>query len=223
MKTRKYFIAIMAIFLVVLNVCIFLITNLYKKEALQNPSWWISYALLMSPLVIIILVRFLNKDNDRKLSAFLPLVFPISALVFILGLVFIFIAHKLTMIIPLMFLIIFLALAAIAVVFGLMHKENEKNVPYKEVEIMNMQSLRNYLQELSNHGNQNISTRSLELYDLALKDPKPELSEEELKKLEKRIFEITFYMKRDLKENKLNNFFNHTDNMESLLRQRGNL
>ena len=218
-STKKYFLMILAIVFVALNALIFLITYNNNKEAFNSLSWWLAYAMVMLPLVALLIMRLANPDNERKQSVFLPLMFPLSLIVFIAGISFLFFT-KIPFMVPLIILIVFAALIAIGFAFGFMYKDHLKTIEVKEVKVIDMEGLILYLDNLTKNGEENVRKTAEKLLDLAMVKKE---TNDEIEKLEKRIFEITYFMDRDFKENKLGNFYNHASNMEKLLKQRKEL
>ena len=145
--------------------------------------------------------------------------FPLSLIVFIAGISFLFFT-KIPFMVPLVILIVFAALIAIGFAFGFMYKDHLKTIEVKEVKVIDMEGLILYLDNLTKNGEENVRKTAEKLLDLAMVKKE---TNDEIEKLEKRIFEITYFMDRDFKENKLGNFYNHASNMEKLLKQRKEL
>ena len=206
--------------LIVLNLLIFIITSMNKKEAFQSAAWWLSYALAMLPIIIIVVAMLVTRKNERLQSPFLPLLFPVSVFILIVAVVFLFFGPSLPVLIPILFLVVFSGFVALGFIFGAFYQSRTKNEEIKEVKVIDMDGLIKYLDNLALNENENIQKTAQKLSDLAQSPSNKD--EEELNKLEKRIFEITYFMDRDIKEGKTNNLFFHAEQMEKLLKERLN-
>ena len=216
MKTTKYFLGIFAAAFITVNALIFVITGVCQKEAFQYAGWWLSLSLIEVVFILILVMRLMNPDNERKQSPFLPLLLPICAVVFLGGLIMIFF-RKIYFLIPLLILITFSGFATIGLIFGALHKENVANVPQKIVDITDMAGLIAFLHELENHSDNRVKAVAETLLELAEVNVTPS---NEVASLEKSIFERACFMKKDLLANNLTNLLFQAGEVQKLLQKR---
>lgn len=220
---NKYFLLILLTVIVTFNLILFLLVNQFNQELLQSGSFWVLYGFVMVFFIIIgglRLINFNQKYNQDNTLMFL--VVPTCLIAVILGVIlFFFVEHILTTIIVVIYALL-LGLVLIGIILTLLHQSQLKNFQPKEIEIISMSGLKDYLYQLMNlpHCNNVISERLLTLIEkanLVVKNPNLDA----VKKIEKRIFEYATFIKKDIDNNSVNNFLFNAERIEKLLEQRG--
>lgn len=217
--TNKYFLIIWAIIVAVFNACLFIITNTCKPEVLSKGPFWVTYGFVMAAFVMILVMRLLYNHNEKNIDAFPIFVLPTLLLMILVGIVLFLFAGKMNKIIwPLIIFIILFGFAAIGLVLSLLAQESVKNVPVKEIEVVDYAGLTAYLTDMLGVANDVMKAKLNGL--LALVATVVEKDDDACKALDKRIFEKALFLKKDLKAGSVNNFVMNAEGMEKLLKQR---
>ncbi len=220
--SNKYFLLIWLTVVAIFNAVLFLIVNQFNQELLKLTSFWVLYGCVMLFFVIIGSLAFIYNRHETNQSLFTILVIPASLIAILLGIIlFFFVEHILSVIIIVIYVIL-LGFVVMGFILGGMYQSHLNNVPKKTVEVISMNGLKAYLNELMNGSANNAVNEMLEhLLDktnISVQNP----DNEELKALEKRIFEYALFLKRAIDNNSVNNFLFNAEKMEKLLEQRGN-
>lgn len=220
--SNKYFLLIWLTVVAIFNAVLFLIVNQFNQELLKLTSFWVLYGCVMLFFVIIGSLAFIYNRHETNQSLFTILVIPASLIAILLGIIlFFFVEHILSVIIIVIYVIL-LGFVVMGFILGGMYQSHLNNVPKKTVEVISMNGLKAYLNELMNGSANNavneMLERLLDKTNISVQNP----DNEELKALEKRIFEYALFLKRAIDNNSVNNFLFNAEKMEKLLEQRGN-
>lgn len=221
---NKYFLLILLTVVAVFNLILFLLVNQFNQELLQLPSFWVLYGFVMFFFIIIGGLRLINfNQKHNQDNTLMIIVVPTCLIAVILGIVlFFFVEHILTTIIIVIYVLL-IGLALIGIILTFLHQSQLKKFQPKEIEVISMSGLKDYLYQLMNlpHCNSVISERLLILIEkanLVVKNPNLEA----VKRIEKRIFEYASFLKKDIDNNSVNNFLFNAERIEKLLEKRGN-
>lgn len=221
-KLNKYFLSICVVIIIAFNAVLFLSVNSFNKELLANSSFWCLYAVMMLILLVLSLIFFIRCRNKYEQDLMGLFVVPIYVVLLIAGIVLFFFIEKIRFEFILIPAIIILTIPICVLIISLFYKKHVDNIEVKEVEIISMSGLVEYLSNLSNQTENKIIKETidklLDKCNIIVMDE----SNSELKKLEARIYEYALFLKKDLKASSVNNFILNATKMEKLLEQRGN-
>lgn len=218
--TNKYFLIIWAIIVAVFNACLFIITSSFNKEVLSKASFWVIYGFVMASFLMILVARLLYNHNEKNIDAFPIFVLPTLLFIIIIGIILFLFAGKMNRVVwPLVIFIILFGFVAIGVVLALLAQNSLKNVPVKEVEVIDYVGLTSYLTNLLNTASNDVIKGTLNKL-LSIVANVVENDNDSCKALDKRIFEKALFLKKDLNAGSVNNFVMNAEGMEKLLKQR---
>ena len=218
----KYFLVISSVLILVFNAVLFLSVATWKEELFKIASFWGLYACVMLMFIASLLLGVFTNKDIKKQNLFSTLVFPVSILGIILGIILFFFVAKIELAVVLIPYIIFIGFIAVAFITGFVYQNHLDNIEEKVVKIIDVEGLVEFLINLQNHTNEvvirTMLSKLIEKASITVNDTE----NIELKKLEKRIFEYALFIEKDIKNNSINNFLMNAEKMEKLLDQRGN-
>lgn len=218
----KYFLVISIVLILVFNAVLFLSVAAWKEELFKLSSFWALYISVMLMFISLLLLGIVSNKNIKGQNLFSTLILPISGLGILLGIILFFFVAKLKLAIVLIPYIIFVGIIAVGFITGCVYQNHLDNLDVKVVKIIDMNSFIIFLEALENNtSNSNIKEV---LNKLIIKSAVIVMDREnnELKKLEKRIFEYALFIEKDILNNNVNNFLMNAEKLEKLLDKRGN-
>jgi hypothetical protein len=170
----------------------------------------------MVAFIGILLLGFLGKTNNRQVDLFIPVASPVLYFAILLGTIFFFFVSKISLLAVVIPFVLIYAVAIISLILACFYQDHLKNVPHKEVEIIDFNGLKEYLMMLQTKTTNEIANKKINniLDKLASLNAD---GEEALAANAKRIFEYAQFMKKDLENNEINNFLMNASSLEKLL------
>ena len=218
----KYFLVISIVLILVFNAVLFLSVATWKEELFELASFWGLYISVMIMFISLLSLGIISNKNIKGQNLFSSLILPVSGFGILLGIILFFFVGKLKLAIVLIPYIIFVGIIAIGFVSGFVYQNHLDNLDEKIVKVIDMNGLVEFLLNLQNRtSNSVIKTTLVKLIEKASFKVKDE-ENNELKKIEKRIFEYALFIEKDIKNSNVNNFLMNAETLEKLLDQRGN-
>ena len=218
----KYFLVISSVLILVFNAVLFLSVATWKEELFELASFWGLYISVMIMFISLLSLGIISNKNIKGQNLFSSLILPVSGFGILLGIILFFFVGKLKLAIVLIPYIIFVGIIAIGFVSGFVYQNHLDNLDEKIVKVIDMNGLVEFLLNLQNRtSNSVIKTTLVKLIEKASFKVKDE-ENNELKKIEKRIFEYALFIEKDIKNSNVNNFLMNAETLEKLLDQRGN-
>lgn len=212
----KYYFIVWAVLLALYNVIVFLITS----EETRLTAFWVSYGFVMGGFAANVVSALLDFPDNEKLNPLTSFSFTFVVVCQLVNIIFLIVptAPFVAVFIP---YIILTAIYIILMVFSMKTMNHVAANPQKTREIFNMSDLVEYFKELKELAS-DVAVRNA-LNDLShyiMSASVCEKENEEVNNLEKRIFEYSSFIKKNVERNEITNIFNNIDNVRKLVKER---
>lgn len=221
-KLNKMFIVMWAVIVLVYNAVLFLLVNQLEKELFNKPAFWVNYAWMMVALIIWLVVELTTKSTRKgNLRPLTTVVYPFVGVSFLITLVLYFFAMKIVLIgivIPMIIMIgIFVVCLCLAKVQTTALVQESKQAK----ELFQVEDLATYFSEIEQRAT-NQTQKALHHLTILCRDLHSVEKGEEVKHLEKRIYEYASFIKKDIDQGEDSNVYLHIEKVEQLLKERAN-
>lgn len=220
---KKYFIIIWFLVTAVFNVCLFLLTN---KEFYERSVFWVSYAFIMTSSVFFLVsyLVFTGGDEQRKANAAALASFLYLVTVFVIGSIFMGLSrlmNNVLWVVPFIVLLIISLIFALLFIFGVIQREWVKANPQKHPEVFDMTSLIALLYKLFDLADEeSVKNGISSLIEQALATASLKSDKENVKLIEKQIFEYAIFLHHNVEKSEIQNVFNNIEKLQKLLEKR---
>lgn len=220
--SKKYLLIIELVLLVIYSAILFIAVGTFNKDLLSVSSFWGLYVCIVLSFLSLIGLSFVARNQKVNLNLYPVIVVPTSLFAILLGtILFIFAAKIKLAVIIIIYLIIF-SVIILGYILGCTFQVKSDNYDVKVVKVINMQSFELFITELLNKSNdyivRSLLNRIIEACHINVQNE----NDEELKKLEKQIFEYALFIEKDIQNNNVNNFVMNAEQCEKLLFKRRN-
>lgn len=220
---KKHFLLIGIILTIVYNAVLFLIFSLVDKEAFKTFNFWLIYACMMIAIIAWFIVALLCKTTKMGTLNYLQTVTaPYTAFIFLFTTIMFFVNKKVSYIVILVIFIILTGLYLCLLVVGNLSYKNTETNPAKIITITKVEQLSNYFGEILSFYNGAFQEEIASL-QTSCEMLSTDLDNEELVKIDKRLFEYATFINKNAVNNEENNINANIMKFKELLKERNAL
>lgn len=218
----KYFIAIMVVVMALYNALLFLLT---KKDD-YTTNFFTVYGFIMFAFLLTIVVAIVLRDKTSEGSIYATTFFAGCYLqvIVVVGTIFFFFVNKVNFLVIFIPLLIITAFFIIFFIFGLMQEEWIKKNPQKLPELFSMHEIVPYLEGLKlTTNNKQVFNQLQVLIDKVNLSKNLDSDTDELKSIDKKIFELVQFIGKNIHRGENQNVFNNISSLDTMLLKREEL
>lgn len=222
-KFNSFYIAIWAVIVLVYHAVLFLLVNQLKKELFEQPVFWVNYAWMMIAFVIWLVAECIAKSTKKgNLRPLTAVVYPFVAVSFLATTILYFFAMKVVLIGVVIPMIIVVGLFVIGYCLASVQVVALAQSPSPSKGLLRVEELANYFSEIEQSATDQ-TQKALHHLTILCRDLHSVEKGEEVKELEKRIYEYASFIKHDIQQGESTNVYLHIEKVEQLLKERASL
>ncbi|MCM1513667.1 MAG: hypothetical protein NC090_01600 [Anaeroplasma bactoclasticum] len=222
-KLNQLFIVIWAVILLVYNVVLFLLVNQFKRELFDKPAFWVNYAWMMIAFLIWLGVELIAKSTKKgNLRPLTATIYPFLAVSFLATSILYFFVMNIVLIGIIIPMIIVIGLFAVCYCLASVQTTVLEQSTKPSKGLLRVEDLSIYFSEIEQCTTDN-TQRALHHLTILCRDLHSVEKGEEVKQLEKRIYEYASFIEKDVQQGEDSNVYLHIEKVEQLLKERANL
>lgn len=222
-KLNKMFIAIWAVIVLVYNAVLFLLVNDLKKELFDKSTFWVNYVWMMIAFLIWLVIELIAKSTKKgNLRPLTIVVYPFVILSFLITFVLYFFIMKVSFIAIFIPMIIIIGIFVICLFLANVQTIALAHAPKQGNMLLCVEELAVYFGEIEQCVSDQ-TQKKLHRLTILCRDLHSVEKGEEVKNLEKRIYEYASFIKKDIDQGEESNVYLHIEKVEQLLKERANL
>lgn len=222
-KLNKTFIAVWVVIVLVYNAVLFLLVNQLKEELFDKPAFWVNYAWMMIALLIWLGVELIAKPTKKgNLRPVTAIVYPFLAVSFLGTCILYFFAMNMVLIGVVIPMVIVIGLFVICYCLANVQKTVLEQSSKPSKGILRVEDLATYFSEIEQYATDK-TQRALHHLTILCRDLHSVEKGEEVKNLEKRIYEYASFIEKGIQQGEDSNVFLHIEKVEQLLKERASL
>ncbi|MCM1260161.1 MAG: hypothetical protein NC182_04390 [Prevotella sp.] len=222
-KLNQFWIVIWTIILLVYNAVLFLLVNQLKKELFDKPAFWVNYAWMMIAFLIWLVVELIAKSTQKgNLRPLTVVVYPFLAVSFLTTSILYFFAMNIVLIGIIIPMIMIIGLFIIGYCLASVQTTVLERSTKSSKGFLRVEDLTSYFSEIEQYTSDK-TQRALHHLTILCRDLHSVEKGEEVKQLEKRIYEYASFIEKDIQQGEDSNVYLHIEKLEQLLKERANL
>lgn len=222
-KLNQLFIVIWAVILLVYNAVLFLLVNQLKKELFDKPAFWVNYAWMMIAFLIWLGVELITKSTKKgNLRPLTAMIYPFLAVSFLATSILYFFVMNIVLIGIIIPMIIVIGLFVICYCLASVQTTVLEQSTKSSKGLLRVEDLSIYFSEIEQYTTDN-TQRALHHLTILCRDLHSVEKGEEVRQLEKRIYEYASFIEKDIQQGEDSNVYLHIEKVEQLLKERANL
>lgn len=192
-----------------------------KKEVLSLSTFWINYSCVMLGFGLIGSIIVVSRKNTLHVDLFVPVVMPFALIMIVLGSVLFAFVQRLSNLGLIIMNLVILFFIVIGYIVALMYQNSLKNIKEKEIVVRDYESMKFNFEDLRTKTSNASVVKELTNI-ITMIDKIKESNTDDVKNLDKRIFELGYFINNDMKKETMNDFYMHTETLLKLLNERMN-